>query len=67
MSNDTVWEKLAVTEMECDELRAENRRLQTQVQIAAGMLSTTPGFSDKHPQVALEAIQVAALRGEEKV
>lgn len=34
--------------------------LQTQVNIAAGMLSTTEGWSDKHPELALKAIQDAA-------
>ena len=46
---------------ELDRLRAEVEALKTQVHVAAGMLSTTPGFSDKHPMDAFAAIQEAAL------
>ena len=49
------------TEADCRAFRAEVEALKTQVHVAAGMLSTTPGFADKHPIDALAAIQEAAL------
>ena len=48
------------TNREFGELQDKVVKLQTQVNIAAGMLSTTEGYSDKHPEVALKAIQDAA-------
>lgn len=38
-------------------------KLKMQICFAAGYISTTPGFTDKHPQEALEYIQRESPKG----
>lgn len=51
---------MAMYDFERKKLLAHMHDLEKQVRVAAGLISTMHGFSDKHPEYALEFIEKAA-------